>query len=121
MAEILVSVGARSSPLHVRDLSGRRVRMTYHRRDPADGHVLGLTRGQRGPFDVDVVVTGVIVPVFTIVPGCATLWGVLQDSGEVAFAIFLPTDPVVSEWNLHTPSQWDGRRNGTWELVEEAE
>jgi len=100
----------------VRDFAGRRVRMTYHRRDPGYGHVLGLQQGQQGPFDCDEVAEGQLVPVVCFVPERLYLWGVQSDSGEIAFAFLRPTDSAVEETNHHTASQWDGKRNGTYQI-----
>lgn len=122
MANINVPRGQNENPhnrvMLIRDLAGRRVRMTLYRRDVCSAHLIGAIEGQQGPFDMDDTAEGIIVSVARFLPLRNTLWGIQLDNGEIRFGFLSPTDPTEMENSLSVPSQWDGRRNGTYKIEE---
>jgi len=120
MATILTPRTTENNPHNrvelVRDLSGCRVKMTYYRRDPGYGFTLGLKAGDQGPFDMDVITEGVLVETVNFLPSRSSLFGILCDNGEVLMNFLCPTDPTEEKRNFNSPSQWDGKKNGTYKI-----
>jgi len=92
--------------------------MTYYRRDVSEASVHRTPAGQPCWNDRNEVVEGVLVARVCFVPERAYLYGIQLDSGEVILGFLRPSDPLVNDRETtHTPSQWDGRRNGEFEIV----
>ena len=97
----------------IRDYVGSRVRMVFHQRDPAGSTITGIKEGQKGPFDRDEIVEGELI----LVDEKNRLWGIKTDEGEVKMKFLSSTGLVKLDTTLGMPSQWDGKQNGTYEIV----
>jgi len=102
----------------VRDLAGKRIRLTYYHRDPSYGVTLGIKAGDQGPFDYNEVIEGSLIPVYCILSERNYIWGVQKDSGEIAATFLSPIDPADFVNVLAFSSQWDGKKNGSYVIEE---
>ena len=120
MATVIEQRTENSNPhnrtLLVRDLCGKKIRLTYYRRDISFANTFGLKPGEKGPGDTNLIIEGQLVPVLCILPKRNHLWGIETVAGEIQFPMFSPTDPSEMDYNLSAVSQFDGKRNGTYKL-----
>ena len=114
-----------NTPKIVRDLIGRRVRMTYYQRESYTRGIDNVPPGTKGVFDIDRVAEGTLryyqtVDVSLPYERKVFLYDIANNDETVNtnVPLLLPTDSLVNEGDFRLiPSEFDGRRNGSWEIV----
>lgn len=113
-----IRVWLRTLPTHASEILGRRVRMTYHRRDIHMATVRATPQGTQGCGDRDEVYEGTLTCYMAyFLPTRIWMYGIQLDSGEVVMGSLTPDSDLINVEITHMPSQWDGRRNGDYEIA----